>query len=179
MNDSRYRPETSLWKRWAELAAKTRVAVSLALAGAACWLAKPTVASVLCGLPVAFTGIALRAWAAGHLRKNERLAVSGPYSYVRNPLYVGSLIAGVGLGISANHGVLLGGILAVFLFWFLPVVAEEEDYIRKILPGFQEYESRVQRFVPALPPPSPPRPTPSRLFLQPNHLNPMKRSNEV
>ena len=33
-----------------------------------------------------------------------------------------------------------------------PVVGEEEDHIRKILPGFREYESRVRRFVPALTP---------------------------
>ena len=136
-------------KRWAAIAAKTRVAVSIVLAIAACWLSSPTSASVLLGVPLALAGLALRAWAAGHLRKNRQLAVSGPYSYVRNPLYIGSLLAGIGLGTSANNGFLIAGILAVFLFWFLPVVTEEEDHIRKILPGYREYESRVRRFVPA------------------------------
>ena len=126
--------------------------MSIALAIGACWLSKPTLESLFVGWPVAFAGIALRAWAAGHLRKNQQLAVSGPYAYVRNPLYLGSLLAGIGLGICANHAVLLAGILVVFLLWFLPVVGEEEDHIRKILPGFREYESRVRRFVPALRP---------------------------
>ena len=139
-------------KRWAAFAARTRVHGSILLAGAACVLAKPTLDSVLVGIPVALAGLGLRAWAAGHLRKNQQLTVSGPYSYVRNPLYIGSLLAGLGLGISANHGLLLAAILAVFVFWFLPVVGEEEDHIRKILPGYREYESRVRRFVPSVTP---------------------------
>ena len=139
-------------KRWAAFAARTRVHGSILLAGAACFLAKPSVESVTIGIPVALAGLALRAWASGHLRKNQRLTISGPYSYVRNPLYIGSLLAALGLGISANHGLLLAAILAVFVFWFLPVVGEEEDHIRKILPGYREYESRVRRFVPSLTP---------------------------
>ena len=136
--------------RWAKAAAKSRVAVSMALAVAACWLARPTAVSVLLGLPVALSGIALRAWAAGHLRKNQQLAVSGPYAHVRNPLYIGSLLAGVGFGVSANHPGLLLAILILFVYWFLPVVSEEEDHMRKILPGFEDYESRVPRFLPVL-----------------------------
>ena len=103
-------------------------------------------------MPLALAGLSIRAWAAGHLRKNQQLTVSGPYAYVRNPLYIGSLMAGTGLGISANHPFLLAAILSVFVFWFLPVVGEEEDDIRKILPGYREYESRVRRFVPSLAP---------------------------
>ena len=152
VNDLAKRRRASVWKRWAAVAAKTRVAVSITLAIGACWLSNPTLESLFVGWPVAFAGIALRAWAAGHLRKNQQLAVSGPYAYVRNPLYIGSLLSAVGLGICANDAVLLAGILVVFLLWFLPVVGEEEDHIRKILPGFREYESRVRRFVPALTP---------------------------
>lgn len=122
----------------------------MALAFGACWLAVPTGESFLRGVPVALVGLAIRTWASGHLRKNQQVAVSGPYAYVRNPLYVGSLVAGIGLGISANHALVLAAIVAVFLLWFLPVVGEEESHLRKILPGFREYESRVPRFLPSL-----------------------------
>ena len=117
-------------KRWAVLAARSRVSVSILLAIAAGWLA----------------------WAAGHLRKNQQLATSGPYAHVRNPLYIGSLLAGVGFGICSAHAVLLVAILVVFIAWFLPVVGEEEGHIRNILTGYREYESRVPRFLPALRP---------------------------
>ena len=141
-----------LAKRWAPRAARSRIAVSILLAAAACWLARPTHASVLAGAPVALLGLTIRAWAAGHLRKNQQLAVSGPYAHVRNPLYIGSLFVGAGFGLAANHITLLVAIVAVFLIWFLPVVSEEEDHIRKILPGYAEYENRVRRFVPSLAP---------------------------
>jgi len=134
------------------LAARSRVTVSILLAVAAGWLAQPTVASVVLGLPLVLAGLALRAWAAGHLRKNQQLAISGPYAHVRNPLYIGSLSAGVGFGICSAHPILLVAILVVFTAWFLPVVGEEEGHIRKILPGYREYESRVPRFVPACKP---------------------------
>ncbi len=124
----------------------------MALAFGACWAAEPTVGSLVLGVPVALAGLALRAWAAGHLRKNQQIAASGPYAHVRNPLYIGSLLAAVGLGVSANHALLLGAIVAVFLLWFLPVVGEEESHLRKILPGFREYEARVPRFLPSLSP---------------------------
>lgn len=142
----------SFAKRWASHAARSRTAVGILLAGWACWAARPTSESVLLGVPIALFGLAIRTWAAGHLRKNQELAVSGPYSYVRNPLYIGSLLAGVGLSWASNHLILLVAVVAVFLFWFLPVVREEEDHIRKILPGYTEYESRVRRFVPHLRP---------------------------
>ncbi len=122
------------------------------LAVACCWFARPVGESMALGVPIALLGLGIRAWAAGHLNKNQRLAVSGPYAFVRNPLYIGSLLVGVGFGIACNQGILLAGIAIVFLLWFLPVVAEEEEHIRQILPGYREYESRVPRFVPSLSP---------------------------
>ncbi len=126
--------------------------VCMVLAFASCWYAQPVEQSLLRGISIALVGLAIRAWAAGHLRKNESLTVSGPYAFVRTPLYIGSLLAGVGSGIATNQPVLLVTVISVFLLWFLPVVGEEEDHIRKILPGYSEYEARVPRFLPALVP---------------------------
>lgn len=144
------RDRLSWRERWAKFAARTRVPVCIALAVTACALSRPSPESLLAGILIGTVGLAIRAWAAGHLRKNEDLAVSGPYAHVRNPLYVGSLLAGAGLGVATAHVVLLAVIATVFLAWFLPVVREEEDHMRKILPGFIEYEQRVPRFLPAV-----------------------------
>src|SRR5437764_11942650 len=64
--------------------------------------ARPTVLSLLIGGGFALVGLAIRAWASGHIRKAKLLAVSGPYAYTRNPLYVGSFILGVGFTIAAG-----------------------------------------------------------------------------
>ncbi len=141
-----------LAKRWAAFAARTRVLVSLVLALVACALASPSLASLAFGAAFAAAGLAVRAWAAGHLLKNERLATSGPYAHVRNPLYVGSLIAGMGLGIASAQGPVLAVIVAVYVLWFRPVISEEEAHLRKIVPGFLRYEERVPRLVPSLRP---------------------------
>ena len=72
-------------------------------------LARPTPLTLLVGAIVAAPGLALRAWASGHLRKNESLAIGGPYAYTRNPLYLGSFLLGLGFTIAAGR-------------WFLVIV---------------------------------------------------------
>ena len=50
---------------------------------------------------VAAAGGALRAWGAGHLVKTDRLAVAGPYAFLRHPPDAGTLLAVLGLGAAA------------------------------------------------------------------------------
>ena len=64
--------------------------------------AQPTLWSLVIGSGIAAIGVFIRAWASGHIRKAETLAVSGPYAYTRNPLYVGSFIMGVGFTSAAG-----------------------------------------------------------------------------
>ena len=61
--------------------------------------AKPELLTLFMGGAIAVVGLLVRAWAAGHIRKNQTLAVSGPYAHTRNPLYLGSFILGVGFTI--------------------------------------------------------------------------------
>ena len=105
---------------------------------------------VLAPILVALAGLAVRGWAAGHLRKNQELAVSGPYAHVRNPLYVGTLLTGIGFGIAGAHLGIAAVMLAFFLLYYLPVVEEEESHLRKILQGYEEYAQRVPRLLPTL-----------------------------
>jgi protein-S-isoprenylcysteine O-methyltransferase Ste14 len=88
-------------------------------------------------------GLLIRALASGHVRKNEALATSGPYAYTRNPLYLGSLLMGVGFAIAARSwwvGVIL---VVMFLAIYLPVIRDEENYLRQKFPEFEEYARRV------------------------------------
>lgn len=139
-------------KKYAEFAARTRVTAGFLVAAAFLWLSRPTADSLLAGGAVALCGLAIRAWAAGHLRKNQQLAVSGPYAFVRNPLYVGTLLTGIGFGVAGAHLGIAIVMIAFFLLSYLPVVEEEESHLRKILPGYDEYARRVPRLLPALRP---------------------------
>jgi protein-S-isoprenylcysteine O-methyltransferase Ste14 len=104
--------------------------------------------SMLIGLPVSLAGLGLRAWAGGHLAKDRQLATSGPYSYVRNPLYLGTLIAALGIVIASRSVVLAVVFCVAFLAVYLPAVELEEQHLREIFPDYDEYAARVNRFLP-------------------------------
>jgi protein-S-isoprenylcysteine O-methyltransferase Ste14 len=68
-------------------------------------LAKPTWGSWGAGLFVAAIGECLRVWAAGHLEKGREVTRSGPYRFVRHPLYVGSMIMALGVALTCRGAV--------------------------------------------------------------------------
>lgn len=114
------------------------------------WLSRPSALSLGIGLPVAALGLALRAWAAGHLAKNERLATSGPYAHVRNPLYLGTLTVAAGLVIASwswTLGLLFAGVFGLI---YLPVIELEEQHLRKLFPEYEGYAGRVPVLWPRL-----------------------------
>jgi len=88
------------------------------LAGIAILLFVPPQTSYLVwGAPPVALGLALRGWGAGHLVKNDLLTVTGPYAYLRHPLYAGTILVATGFAI------LVGGLpglalIAVIWPWF-------------------------------------------------------------
>lgn len=153
MTDRRY------WfpKPYADAVAKLRVPAGFVLLAAFLYLAAPDTRSLAIGTPIAFCGLLLRAWASGHLEKNRQLAVSGPYSYLRNPLYLGTLLAAAGFVIAARRWEL--GILfaAIFGLIYLPVIELEEQRLRELFPSYGDYARRVPMLVPRLRRPPNPR----------------------
>lgn len=89
--------------------------------------------------------------------KNERLITDGPYSLVRNPLYVFSFIGAIGLGF-ASESLLITAILTLpFLVWYPILVVEEERHLaQRHGQAWAAYALATPRFVPALRAPSQP-----------------------
>jgi protein-S-isoprenylcysteine O-methyltransferase Ste14 len=111
--------------------------------------AEPRPLILLVGGMIAVVGLLIRAWASGHIRKNQTLAVSGPYAYTRNPLYLGSLILGVGFCVAAGVWWLALGFGALFLGVYLPVMrVEAEDLIGLFGDEYREYARNVPLFFP-------------------------------
>ncbi len=151
-------------KRYADAVAKLRVTAGLVLAAAFLYFADPSTRSLAIGVPIAFGGLALRAWAAGHLEKNRRLAVSGPYGYMRNPLYVGTLLVALGFVIAARRWELGVLFAAVFGGVYLPVIELEEQHLRELFPSYDDYASRVPMLIPRWRRPGNPRRFAWRLY---------------
>jgi len=135
-------------KPYADAVAKLRVPGGFLMVAAFLWLSTPTWTSLAWGLPVSVMGLALRAWAAGHLEKNRMLAESGPYAYVRNPLYIGTLSVAAGFVIASRRWELGVLFAAVFLLIYLPVVELEEQHLRSLFPEYADYAKRVPRLWP-------------------------------
>lgn len=117
-------------------------------------LARPSLQSILLGPLVAVPGLALRAWAAGHLKKNQDLADGGPYAWTRNPLYLGTLLIALGLSVASRSWVVFTVTVAVFALVYLPVIEQEEQHLLKLFAGYREYAERVPLLWPK-PPSSP------------------------
>ena len=137
-------------KPYADVVARLRVPGGFLLVAAFVYFSAPTPGSLGAGLPVAVLGLCLRAWAAGHLAKNQRLATSGPYASCRNPLYLGTLIAAAGLAVAARRPLLAVLFAAVFVLVYLPVMELEGQHLRNLFPEYAEYAARVPALWPRL-----------------------------
>jgi protein-S-isoprenylcysteine O-methyltransferase Ste14 len=94
--------------------ARLRVPLGFLFAVVVLWLAAPTWRTLAWGLPIAALGEALRIWAAGHLEKSREVTRSGPYRWLRHPLYVGSSVMALGLAIAAGS-LVVAAIVAVYM----------------------------------------------------------------
>lgn len=137
---------------WSRVATRSRVPLGFLFAAAYFWFARPTWISLAAGFAVAALGVLIRALASGHIRKNAELAITGPYAYTRNPLYLGSIIIAIGFIIAARNIWIGIGALAMFAFIYLPVIAAEEKYLRSAFPGYDRYANQVPRLLPRLTP---------------------------
>ncbi len=138
-------------KAYADRMAKLRVPAGFVMVAAFAWFSHPTFESLAIGLPLSACGLALRAWAAGHLAKDQRLAISGPYSFTRNPLYLGTLITALGLAAAARSLGLAILFAALFAAVYLPAIELEEQHLLDILPGYTAFAARVPLLLPRWP----------------------------
>jgi protein-S-isoprenylcysteine O-methyltransferase Ste14 len=114
-------------------------------------LARPRPVTLAIGGMVALMGLALRAWAAGHIRKNAALATSGPYAYTRNPLYLGSFLLGLGFTVASSRWGLGIIFAALFLGIYLPVMRVEAATLAEMFgEDYSRYASAVPLFIPRL-----------------------------
>jgi protein-S-isoprenylcysteine O-methyltransferase Ste14 len=136
--------------RWPKIARRIRVPLGFAFAVFYLWLARPTWPFIGYGAIAIVPGLLIRGLASGHVRKNEALATTGPYAYTRNPLYLGSLLIGVGFAIAARNWWIGVGLAVMFFAIYVPVIRGEEKFLREKFPEFEEYARNVPRMFPRL-----------------------------
>jgi protein-S-isoprenylcysteine O-methyltransferase Ste14 len=109
------------------------------------------------GVIIATCGVALAIWARVYLgtnwgmpmslKENPELVTTGPYAYIRNPIYTGVLLA------------MLGSVFVVGLFWLLVLVVaggyfiysslqEEKIMVKEFPSTYPAYKSRTKMLIP-------------------------------
>ena len=116
------RPRTRLL----EFLVRRRVTLGFVAGSAALVLAQPTWAAWRAGLLVAIVGECIRVWAAGHLEKGLEVTRSGPYRWMRHPLYLGSAIIALGVVIASRSPV-VGLLSALYIGATLPAAIRAEE----------------------------------------------------
>ena len=132
---------------------RARVPLSFVCAALFLLFARPRPVTLLAGITISVFGLLLRAWAAGHIRKNAELATSGPYAHSRNPLYLGNFLLGLGFTIGSGWWPL--GILFAVLFLgiYLPVMRVESETLAQLFgESYQRYARGVPLFLPRITP---------------------------
>jgi protein-S-isoprenylcysteine O-methyltransferase Ste14 len=140
----RIKQSRRFWMRW-------RVRLGYPVAVVFWALATPVPRSILIGGVVAAFGLLVRGAAAGHLRKDQDLATTGPYARTRNPLYLGSAFLAAGFIVAGKSwwaGLIVGVYFAVF--YYAVIRAEEEDLRKRFGAAFDAYAARVPLFFPTL-----------------------------
>ncbi len=137
---------------WSQVARRIRVPLGFAFSVLYFWLARPTWKFLAIGAVLIVPGLLLRALASGHVQKNEALATSGPYAYTRNPLYLGSLLIGIGFAIASRSWWVGVALVVMFFAVYVPVIRSEERFLRVKFPEFDEYARLVPRMLPRITP---------------------------
>ena len=137
---------------WSQIARRIRVPLGFVFAVLYFWLARPTLQSIAFSATLIIPGLLIRALASGRVSKNESLATSGPYAYTRNPLYLGSLLIGMGFALAARSWWVGVALVIMFFAIYLPVIRGEESFLRQKFAEFDEYARRVPRMFPRLTP---------------------------
>ena len=135
----------------AETLQRRRVALGWLLGAAFLVFARPTPSSIAAGALLFAAGAGVRTWAAGHIRKRETLAVTGPYALTRNPLYFGSFLMGCGALAMGRNPWLAALILGVAGPVYRLVILREERLLAGIFgEAYAAYARQVPRFFPRL-----------------------------
>ena len=123
-------------------------------------LARPTASTLLVGVGIASLGEGIRIWALRHAGPKTRshrkircddLVVTGPYSIVRNPLYIGNFIISLGVCGASGRPILIAPLLIIFALYYHLIIRAEEEFLEgKLGIPYREYRESTPRILPSL-----------------------------
>ncbi len=141
------------WERWKQVSRRIRVPLGFIAAAIylfELWRRAPQSSAVALSLALILPGLWLRAYAAGYVKKNRELTVTGPYAHTRNPLYLGSMLIAGGFALALMSWPMALVLACGFALIYVPVIASEEEFLRSTFARFDDYCRQVPRLIPRL-----------------------------
>jgi len=137
--------------------------------------AQPTITSLVVGVAMVALGEAIRFWGVSIVGAETRttgsvggtfLITTGPFAYLRNPLYLGNMIMYAGVGVMSMA--LFPWLLLAAIVWFYVqyrlIISREEEYLAaQFGAAYDEYRNHVPRFMPRATPYATAAPPPKRM----------------
>lgn len=103
------------------------------------------------GFSVAFVGEMIQVWCFASLDKNQKLAIEGPYMFMRNPMYAGRYILLMGCLLTTGHLWLIPALSVVYYFYVVNRIKREERRLQELFgKAYEDYCKKVHRFAPTL-----------------------------
>jgi protein-S-isoprenylcysteine O-methyltransferase Ste14 len=138
------------------LPSRLRVPLGYLVGALVLLLSRPTSLSLLLGLLLGVGGEGIRVWASGHIDKTRSLATGGPYAFTRNPLYLGSLLMGLGVAVASARALVVVAVAAYFVGFYPAVIREEAGFLReRFALDYRTWAAEVPSFLPRLTPGGP------------------------
>jgi protein-S-isoprenylcysteine O-methyltransferase Ste14 len=101
-------------------------------------------------------GILIRLWASGHVKKDKSLATTGPYGYVRHPLYVGNHLITLGFCLASGLWWSFVAWAVIGLFFYPGTIAHEDEVLHRLFgKTWEDWRARTRALIPRLTPYSP------------------------
>ncbi len=117
------------------------------------YFAAPTVRTLAWGIGLGVIGLLIRGWAAGYIRKEEKLATAGPYAHTRNPLYFGSFFLGLGITLAGGQWIFVLLFLAFYLGVYGRTIGSEAELLEGLFgDAYRHYAQHVPLLLPRLTP---------------------------
>ncbi len=105
------------------------------------------------GYLLLLAGLAIRLWSIAYIggKKSRHVIDQGPYSLCRNPLYVGTFLLTVGVGLCFENLIMLALCVMIIVPAHLAVVRMEENHLEKLFgEDYRQYRQKVPRYLPRL-----------------------------
>jgi protein-S-isoprenylcysteine O-methyltransferase Ste14 len=93
-------------------------------------------------------GLSIRVWANGYAIKMGKLTTSGPYAYVRNPLYLGTMFIVIGFSLMLDITILSILFILIAFFVYINTIRKEEKMLEaKFKDSYTSYRNKVPALI--------------------------------